>query len=213
MKYRFVGDIHGKVDVVKRALDYDGRVVFVGDFIDSYDKTVTEHDECFRLVIEAIRSGKAKACYGNHELSYLMPDPHRCSGYEYHRSVLMRKYESDIGELFDSFIIIGDTLISHAGLTNQMWQEFSLTKENFVDRLNEWWADPKSPMHYIGRYRGGRAPYGGLFWCDFTVEFQSIEGLKQIFGHTRGRDIRMVGNSYCIDCQDFKPTFLELEIE
>ena len=36
MKYRFVGDIHGQIDVMHQALDCDAdRVIFVGDLVDS----------------------------------------------------------------------------------------------------------------------------------------------------------------------------------
>ena len=80
MKYTFVGDIHGHVDQVKRALDKDGHIIFVGDFNDSLHNTIEQHSECFQLVLDAIEAGKATAVYGNHELSY-MSYHHRCSGF------------------------------------------------------------------------------------------------------------------------------------
>lgn len=219
MKYVFCGDIHGKSEQVRRALDMDGIIVFVGDFIDSFDRTILEHDECYRLVIEAIKKKKARVIYGNHELSYipvcgeLGQSIHRSSGWNYQRSIVMKKYESKIREHFEPYIFLTpEFLVSHAGLTKQLWQDQGLSIKTLSQALAEWWLDRNSPMHYIGRYRGGRNKYGGLFWCDFNQEFEEVPELSQIFGHTPGPDIRYRGNSFCIDCLDRKHQFLELDI-
>jgi len=57
---------------------------------------------------------------------------------------------------------------------------------------------------------------GGIFWCDFNAEFEPIEGLNQIFGHTAGKNIRVrhteTSKNFCIDCLDHKHQFLETEI-
>lgn len=213
MKYIFVGDIHGKVDKVKEALGRDGKKIFVGDIIDSYDHTIMEHDECYRLIIDAIEKDEAECLLGNHELSYRMQH-HRCSGWDHHRASVMRKYSQYITDFFKPFLMIEGMLITHAGLTKQLWDEFNLTEESVARELTKWWPDDKSPMHYVGRARGGIAPYGGIFWCDFNMEFIPVPGLTQIFGHTRGHGIRQVEQSYCIDCLDFSDNnFLELELE
>jgi hypothetical protein len=60
-----------------------------------------------------------------------------------------------------------------------------------------------------GTARGGRAPFGGLLWCD-TSEFLPTPGLNQLFGHTPRRDVwkydtnRRTGvvhgsQNYCLD--------------
>ena len=218
MKYTFVGDVHGKVEAVREALSRDGQIIFVGDFIDSFDKSIMEHDECYRLVIDAIEKKKARAIYGNHELSYLM-HRHRCSGWTYERGRVVNKYEGKIRELFEPHIFLTpEFLVSHAGLSKFIWDKEQLSIDLLPQILAEWWHDESSPAHWIGKYRGGLDPCGGLFWCDFNVEFQEIPELTQVFGHTakRGpgakRGIRQTGNSYCIDCLDREQTFLTLEV-
>lgn len=213
MKYVFIGDVHGKLDKVHEALAHAGKKIFVGDIIDSYDHTVMEHDECYRLIIDAIEKGDAECLYGNHELSYIMPH-HRCSGWENSRALIVQKYKTHIDKLFKPFLIVEDMLITHAGLTNQLFDGFQMNIPTIGEKLTEWWPDDKSPMHFVGRARGGIAPWGGIFWCDFNMEFIPVPGLTQIFGHTRGRGIRKVENSYCIDCLDFADNnFLEMEFE
>lgn len=211
MHTRFVGDVHGKVEAVERALDFDGPVIFVGDFIDSFDRSPKDHDRCYQLVIDAIKRGKAQAIFGNHELSYLQPFTHKCSGYDFDRCEVVRKHEGDILALFKPYILLDELLVSHAGLTKQIWDEFNLTVENLTAKLDSWWRDDKSPMHWIGYSRGGINPVGGLFWCDFNDDFKPIPELAQVFGHTRGKGIRQKENAFCIDCLHAKVEFLNIE--
>ena len=221
MKYIFIGDIHGKVGEVERALSIPGKKIFVGDFQDSYDHSVADHAKCLDLVLDAIEKGEAEAIYGNHELSYLMAR-HRCSGWDKWRAALLREREVRVRVLFKPFILLNKNwLISHAGLTTQLWEWQNLSLDNLEQTLNGWWKEDSSPMHFIGYCRGGPNPFGGLFWCDFNDEFEPVTGLNQIFGHTRARQgegIRSVKTdtetSYCIDVLDYHPgTFLELNLE
>lgn len=218
MKYTIVGDIHGKVEVVEHALSMEGQVIFVGDFMDSSNRSPEDHRKCLRLVLDAITAGKARAIYGNHELSYLI-SRHRCSGFQRMHSAIMVDMQDEIAERFESHILLApDFLVTHAGLTNQIWEQFKLSREILDAQLCEWWKDHESPMHWIGQSRGGYEPVGGTFWCDFNAEFQPVPGLKQVFGHTRrgGKNgIRRIEDSYCIDCLDSPQhahTFMEAEL-
>lgn len=213
-KYVFIGDIHGRVEFVEDALSKDGKKIFVGDFIDSFDRSVADHRKCYELVLAAIKAGKAESIFGNHELSYLMIQ-HRCSGFSSARQNLMQEYELEIRKHFVPFILLQkDFLVSHAGLTKQIWDRKRLSLDSLPQTLAKWWPDLHSPMHQIGRYRGGYDSVGGLFWCDFNREFEPVPGLTQVFGHTAkgGTGIRQVGDSYCIDCLERSKEFLELEI-
>ena len=213
MKYTFVGDIHGKVDQVKRALDMDGQIIFVGDFMDSFDRNLEDHEECLKLVIGAIKVKKARAIYGNHELSYIFPH-HECSGWNLHRKMLMQRYCTEIRTLFEPYILLEPrVLISHAGLTDQIWKGEKLSVKKLDIKLSQWWPDLGSPMHWIGLYRGGLDKVGGMFWCDWNAEFQPVKGLTQIFGHTVGAKIRQIEQSFCIDCLDHEHKFLHMEFE
>lgn len=219
MKYVFVGDIHGKVHAVEAALARPGKKIFVGDFIDSYEYSTEDHKKCYDLVLAAIDVGEAQACFGNHELSYLLPEVHRCSGYTEERAMLMRHYADRIRAAFTPYIFINKTtLVSHAGLCNTIYRSFGLKEVDLPNTFANWWIDPSSPMHWIGYARGGRRDVGGLFWCDYNQEFSPIPGLTQIFGHTRGasavqREVLGSHTSYCIDVLDKNLEFLELEIE
>ena len=51
--------------------------------------------------------------------------------------------------------------------------------------------------------RARAALAGGLYWNDFNSEFEPIEGVKQVFGHTHYRyngALKTNGDNYNIDC-------------
>ena len=212
MKYIFVGDIHGKPEVVEEALSREGKKIFVGDFMDSFDRTPANMGMCLELVLNAIEKGEAEAIYGNHELSY-MNMHHRCSGYSHKNLYMFHEFDPKVEQLFKPHILLAPNfLVTHAGLTKQIWDQQKLTLENLDEKLTEWWPDNSSPVHQIGRYRGGYANVGGTFWCDWNAEFRPVPNLTQVFGHTAGQGIRQIENSYCIDCLDHEINFLEMEI-
>lgn len=232
IKYVFVGDIHGKVQAVEEALAKEGKKIFVGDFIDSWDRSPSDHRKCYDLVFDAIEKGEAEAVFGNHELSYLMPH-HRCSGWDSQRNLVMRQVAEKLHALWKPYLLLApDFLVSHAGLSRGLWKGsqywgrgHSGDLKDLKETLDYWWPDTYSPMHWIGHSRGGNKSNGGLFWCDFRDEFKPIDGLRQVFGHTRGDGIRYKEakggvRSYCVDCLDGlskfagnnKDYFLELEV-
>lgn len=214
MKHLIVGDIHGKVEVVERALDQADPVIFVGDILDSYDRPVADHDKCMRLIFDAIDAGKAQCLYGNHELSYLH-DHMQCSGWNAATQAhVTGGYQHSMAARFKHFLWYEpNILITHGGLDKTIWDEFQLSVAELPQTLTEWSRDTHSPAYRIGYRRGGFSPAGGIFWCDFDHEFQPIPELVQIVGHTRGRDLRTNGTNYCIDYNDYnnwKPFYYEL---
>lgn len=213
-KYRFVGDIHGQIDVMKMALDCDAdRIIFCGDLVDSYRRPVEDQIECLTLALELAGNGRVDVVWANHEWSYLHPQM-ACSGYNVRMAPFMHIQKDEILKKFKPFIYETGYLVTHAGLTNHLWKQHNLTLDNFQQALIEWSVDMSSPFFYIGGYRGGMAPIGGPLWCDFNGEFRPIPELPQIFGHTRGQGIRRKENAYCIDTlENTEPQFLDLELE
>ena len=213
MKATFIGDIHGQVEIVESALSQPGRKIFVGDLVDSFTRTPADARKCVELVLAAVEAGEAEVIYGNHELSYLFPR-HRCSGYNLATDEFMHELRPRITAVFKSHIMLApDFLVTHAGLTKQIWDDQLLDLDVLDRALSDWWLDMYSPVHWIGYSRGGRDQCGGTFWCDFKREFKPVPGLRQVFGHTRGKGIRQVEESYCIDCLENGPSqFLTLEV-
>ena len=212
-KYRFVGDIHGQINVMEMALDCDAdRIIFCGDFVDSYHRSFDDQRLCLLKALDLAGNGRVDVVWANHEWSYLHPAM-RCSGWNKEMSIVMIHHYDDIMTKFKPFIYEAGYLITHAGLSKQIWDKNKLTLDNFEEVLTNWSKDMSSPFFYVGHNRGGHKPCGGPLWCDFNTEFKPIKELPQIFGHTRGRGLRKSGNSWCIDAlEDTAPKFLDIEV-
>jgi len=213
MKYRFVGDIHGQIDVMKLALDCDAdRIIFVGDLVDSFRRSFEHQYDCVYLALQLAGNGRVDVMWANHEWSYLHPDM-RCSGWHPQTQTFISANRQEILKKFKPFLYEAGYLVTHAGLTNQLWKKHNMSLDTFQHTLTQWAKSTDSPFFDIGYYRGGNKPYGGPLWCDFNGEFRPIPELPQIFGHTRGNGLRQKDNVWCIDTlENTKPQFLDLEV-
>lgn len=198
-----VGDLHGRVEVVEKVLKFAGNtldVVFVGDYLDSFNRSYEDQIRTLQLVIGATHDDPKRftALKGNHELSYL-DENMRCSGYSLHTHNMVKHL--DMLALKD-YVWVNGILISHAGISKTLLEYLDIDYDTYLREQN---------FNQIGRVRGGTWPCGGLYWCDWNFEFEPLE-FPQIVGHTRGRGIRQNCNSYCIDCledEDSAVLFIE----
>lgn len=193
-----VGDIHGVYEIVDAVLALDQPVVFIGDYLDSFDRSIEDQFTALTKILRAAKDGRVVALMGNHELSYL-EEPMRTSGYNV---ALHAKLASDFDDTMTvsramrtylkSYHFAEGFLISHAGVSEDLLRREGITLKQYLD-------DGK--FSDIGYARGGRSPVGGLYWCDWDREFDPIPEQPQIVGHSRrvNRIIEAKGNSFCID--------------
>jgi hypothetical protein len=221
-----VGDVHGIVEVVEAALTHDGPIVFLGDLVDSFNRTITDQLRCVELVLRAVEEKKASLILGNHEVSYLK-GPQRCAGFSelLQMQLESKGYLKEIERIGKSHLWLGKPrpfqgedqsplLLSHAGFSPSLpiTKKFSSNFRNldFAPRIfdlfdkdvSEAFCDERSWFYWAGKLRGGRAPVGGPLWLD-TAEFAPVEGIRQIFGHTPQRMPKVFPDgSLCINVQD-----------
>lgn len=227
MKYCFIGDIHGKYNLMKKIVEQfsdSHKMIFVGDFVDSYNESRTEQLKCIELILELIKNNKAESVLGNHEMSYLFKE-HECSGRSNDFYIMLLPYLNDILKYFKYYIYLENDkiLITHAGLTKQIWDDYNLNFNNLKEFLEFKTQSNNNlrlnPLHYIAFSRGGNDNYGGIFWCDWNEEFKPISELKQIMGHTRysstnEKGIRIKESyNFNIDCLDNYNEILEYDDE
>jgi hypothetical protein len=220
-----VGDLHGKVEIAMQVLGlwphYDA--VFIGDYLDSFDRSVNDQVMTLMHVLNAAEEGKAIALWGNHELSYV-DIKHRCSGYNGATAAHVIHLQNRMYKTLVDYTWVGDFLVTHAGISKVVMRKLGLpdTLEGVDQALEtDGWK------HNIGGTRGGRG-VGGIFWCDWGEEFQPLESVPQIVGHSSARPISqkdrteqwphvperdniiMKGNSYNIDCLDNTESYVLL---
>lgn len=94
-----VGDLHGRWEIVEAALKFNGNIVFVGDYLDSYTRSPYECCRCLSMVLDACESmTNVTALFGNHEESYLgMP----CSGHNVQTQTEVNMFYRD--RMLDNF--------------------------------------------------------------------------------------------------------------
>lgn len=107
-------------------------------------------------------------------------------------------------------------LVTHAGVHPYFFSGASgarqlskrLTAEEIANRINLY-EDRKTSdiINAISAHRGGGSPYGGVLWRHAGEAL--YKGVPQVFGHTKGKEIRRYGNksgswSLCIDLGDAK---------
>ncbi len=180
--------------------------------MDSFDRSAEDQLNLVNTLLLATRDrDDVVALLGNHELSYLK-EGMRCSGYEYTKQLLVNHIKADMLRQFKTHLWLDDTtLVTHAGATSQLFPEL----EDVKTSLSE--GSPR--LYYIGRARGGMAPAGGIFWCDYWSEFQPVEGLTQIVGHSAYRPqgelpgIVMHSDCFNVDCLDRAPELLTVDTD
>jgi hypothetical protein len=197
MKTIIVGDIHGDHELVRKILAREENIIFIGDYLDSYQKfTSADELECLDLVLQAVTllPHKVRALVGNHEMAYMDPRM-SCSrmSIETHVGVMTR----DMNALLDYIWLEDDLLISHAGISLSLLGSFLQTPQEYLD---------EGDFKQIGNSRGGYEVSGGLYWCDWWDEFIPVPGLRQVVGHSHYRPegespgIVNKGSNWNIDC-------------
>lgn len=207
-----VGDIHGRMDLVERLLNLprEYNIIFLGDFLDSYTESKEDQVAALRTVMFQIETshGRVKSVRGNHENSYTSGET--ASGWSSETQTLVNAIgKASINKLLVPYIWEQGFLITHAGVTNKILRVLNITLEEYL--RNGLFSD-------VGKSRGGPAPYGGLYWCDWYSDFEPIPDVPQIVGHTGyrpswitlERGVLQNGNSYNVDCLDHKEEFLLL---
>ena len=181
MKTLLVGDLHGNREIVEAALaqKYAEKVVFVGDYLDSYNRSSDDQVITLILVLDAIEKDpeNVKGLLGNHELSYMV-EGHQCSGWNSVTDTLVQHLRTRALALLHTHLYVGDYLVTHAGLNQGLLEHLDMTAEEYLEA---------GDFDQIGRARGGNDKFGGIYWNDYNMEFEPVPGLKQVFGHTHYR--------------------------
>ena len=168
-KIMIIGDIHGKSDWIKyatEALKAGIEVVFLGDYVDSFDKKPWEIEQnLLRIIAFKKKADKRKAwitkvtlLLGNHDYSYIM-GKFNTSGYD---AVWAEKYREIFNKNWNLFDLAWGhfadftreyTLVTHAGLTETYWKNYISRKElphyEFVQKILGEDAFDKKPIHKI----------------------------------------------------------------
>lgn len=206
MKTLVIGDVHGTnkwKDIEPR--NYD-KIVFLGDYVDSYTIDNSEMVYNLKNIIDFKKDYKNKVILlmGNHDNSYAMLYDHiaqtkklgtSCSGFRHEIAPDLYKLYSENMDLFQATYQVGNYLFSHAGLSRQSYNEYFKQEYENVYKdtmmlstyLNMLYDKRDERLFKIGTLRGGWNRNGGIFWADreeTSGKYRVLNNYNQIVGHT-----------------------------
>lgn len=211
-KILIVPDLHGNVEACIEAIEkfveekYD-KIIFLGDYTDSYTETNDHILEVVNLIIylKERYGEQVILLLGNHDIQYMYYPRYRCSGFRGDLQSALTILFNENRDLFQIAHYEGDNdknnhIFTHAGIQRKWWFKHLALLEQYRTKLqlmqkkdtaellnyiNE--SKDRDILHEVGTKRGGIAGnYGGITWCD-KEEMQSygpIIGANQYVGHT-----------------------------
>lgn len=232
MKVLTISDLHGRTVWKEVNFSAYDRIIFLGDYVDSYnvdDETIYNN---LREIIQLKRRQPDKFVLltGNHDAQYLHFPHYRCSGFRAWAqpalSDLFRQHQT----LFDIAHQGEAHLFTHAGVTNK-WLSYLLLKIghdaalitpdfDLAGLLNDIHKQPltfRNILFEVGPRRGGYDAFSGPVWADRSeTKVDYLTGFHQVVGHTPVDDFTIFqGESGSITYTDVlrnKTAFYELTI-
>lgn len=217
MKTVVIGDLHG-LSVWKDIVDYEdpGRVVFVGDYFDSFEISYDKQIDNFLDLVEYKEKsgGEVILLIGNHDFHYL---PYitdiSTSGYQSKYAHLIKHTVETNQHHLQIACQFGDFLITHAGVSEEfMNSNFDKWSEDtVVEHLNDLFKYKPNKFLFNGLDPYGDDTYQTPIWIrpKSLMKANKTSELKrryvQIVGHTQVKRIDTKGGAtggryYFIDC-------------
>lgn len=218
-KILVIPDLHGK-DIWKRAvneIEHD-KVVFLGDYFDSFDIDGNTQLENFADIIEFKTDNPYEVVLlsGNHGVnSYVFGDT--VSGYQkvFAPQITQALKQAYNKELLRACYSDGNFLYVHAGLTNTWLKANTQESYDVVSAVNNAFYEDPTLFNFIsGGDMYGNDVYQSPAWVRPEALIKDMyKGLKQIVGHTRVPQIAKVPFVDVIftDCLDTRDQFLTVQ--
>ncbi|WP_420150649.1 metallophosphoesterase [Spirosoma sp.] len=199
MEILTISDIHGRTIWKEANFDRYDRVIFLGDYTDSYvvdDETIYSNLE---EIIQLKRNvpDKFVLLIGNHDAQYLHYPNYRCSGFRQWAQSMLSDLFTNYESLFQIAHQQGAYLFTHAGVTNR-WlrrllvktghETLSITPEydvaGLLDKLHRS-VNFRNILFEVGPRRGGYDLCGGPVWADRSeTKVDYLSDFHQVVGHT-----------------------------
>lgn len=199
-KILIIPDVHGRDFWKEPCQEWQGSIVFLGDYHDPYpSESISKDDSLKNLekLVEFVTSNKHRCTclLGNHDGNYLIK-PGFADRMDYGNytevKVLLAKLNLKISYQ------IRDIVFSHSGILPKWLKNNNISLED-VSNLE---FDDKA-LTDISHWRGGSADVGGVLWGDVREYFteKHIPNIFQIFGHTQIYKELIFPDFACLDCR------------
>jgi predicted MPP superfamily phosphohydrolase len=217
MKTVIIGDVHGHnswKQVVQQEQDAD-RIIFVGDYFDSFTVSGLDQISNFQDIIEfkTTTDKEVVMLIGNHDYHYF-PEigENGCSGYQARMAPSIQHVIDTNREHLQMAYQFDDFLVAHAGVSS-VWADDILGEwkvETLADQINDMFKFQPRNIEYrqykqIGDKVYGTGGYGdetfqGPLWIRprslMAVNHDTLRTeVRQVVGHTHMKQIDIEGKS------------------
>ena len=194
-----VPDVHGR-DFWLPALDYQGEVIFLGDYTDPYPQENLTDEDAYRGLLKIVNfkqqhPERVTLLIGNHEMHYY---DSRFGAGRFSNDYYPQYHEVLTGDatkgLFQICKQVDHYLFIHAGVTRGWYDlhfpEFQNLGSTLEERLNNVFFEKMHIFHEAAwKYRGGLDDAGSPLWADIHEFYDEPEHFDpqiiQIIGHTQ----------------------------
>ena len=239
MKTIIIGDIHGR-DVWKKIVEHENadKVIFIGDYFDSFDISPSNQMNNFLDIIEYKKSSGKEVIMliGNHDYHYMKGVEESYSGYKAGPRPSIEFILEDNKEHLQMAYQDGEFLFSHAGVSNEFLYQLKKyllvdeeTPTNNIAEFINMVFQTKPVLFGFGKFRNPEfniEPYGdnkeqSPIWIrPRSLMKANHDTLRkeviQIVGHTQIKEMDIKGKAtgsryYFIDCLDTSGEYLIIE--
>ena len=234
MKTVVIGDVHGR-SLWKLIVNQENpdRVIFIGDYFDSFEISGVEQIQNFKEIIEyKEKSGKEVIMLvGNHDHHYYPEIGYTgTSGYQSRIAPSITQVINENRQHLQMAYSFNEFLFTHAGVSPTFMDgefgEEGWVEDNVVELLNDLFKYKPKSFDFNGTDPYGDNTYQTPIWIRprslMAVNKKHDKGLKkkyiQIVGHTQVKKLDLVGSQksaggryYLIDCQESTGEYLVIQ--
>lgn len=200
-KVLILGDIHGRGFWKEPCYNWNGRIVFLGDYHDPYGDWIEGEpnlNDSIKNLKElsdfVIGNDKVTCLLGNHDCSYFN-GLNKCR-FDYWQKDEVRDLLTKMNlKIYIRFANSANKfLFTHAGVVKE-WA-------NSIDDLNNIDITKPSILNQVPKSRGGDYEFGSCIWNSVTdfEEGTPLDGYYQIFGHTWSKAPFIQDTFAMLDC-------------
>jgi UDP-2,3-diacylglucosamine pyrophosphatase LpxH len=227
MKTVILGDTHGRPhwkQIV--ASESPDRVIFIGDYFDSFDNTAVEQMHNFKEIIDWKQSGQSEVIMliGNHDYHYMRGVSQYYSGYQSGARPAIEQLLDDNKQHMQVAYGMNGFIFSHAGVSSDWLQIHGYDNEsNLIDWINDMWKYKPNVFGFAGRDPYGDSTISSPIWIrPYSLQKANRDTLRdqfiQVVGHTTQGKIDTEGKStggryYYIDTLGTSGEYMIIENE
>lgn len=228
MKTLVLGDTHGRPywkEII--AKENPDRVIFIGDYFDSYDNyTAAEQMDNFKQIVEYKQSGQAEVIMlvGNHDYHYMRGVSEHYSGYQHGAAPAIQQLLEDNKEHLQMCYRLIDFVFSHAGISHDWLTIHGYSIEyDLIEWVNDKFKFTPKIFEFAGWEPHGDSPISSPIWIRplsllrSNADTHLQEHFVQVMGHTQVKEIKLTGNAtigeyYLIDTLDTSGQYMVIDI-